>query len=125
MEKSKKCPYCGEKILAVAKKCKHCGEWLDKEEDEEMGKNTHSVVSPKYHSAEELPLAVEIGIWIFVIVIVGIGVYFMVSYTFDKRHSHDAVFIKAGLRVLSILLAGSTPKIVKVLKKIVYKLFYK
>lgn len=25
---TKKCPYCGEEILAVAKKCKHCGEWI-------------------------------------------------------------------------------------------------
>jgi len=27
-ELTKRCPYCGEEILAVAKKCKHCGEWL-------------------------------------------------------------------------------------------------
>lgn len=27
---TKKCPFCGEEILAEAKKCKHCGEWLDK-----------------------------------------------------------------------------------------------
>ena len=24
----KRCPYCGEMILAAAKKCKYCGEWL-------------------------------------------------------------------------------------------------
>jgi len=26
---TKRCPYCGEEILAIAKKCKHCGEFLD------------------------------------------------------------------------------------------------
>lgn len=31
MEETKKCPYCGKEILAVAKKCKHCGEWVDSE----------------------------------------------------------------------------------------------
>lgn len=34
MEETKRCPYCGEVILAVAKKCKHCGEWLKGKEPE-------------------------------------------------------------------------------------------
>ncbi len=29
-EPTKRCPFCGEVILAVAKKCKHCGEFLDR-----------------------------------------------------------------------------------------------
>jgi hypothetical protein len=28
-KESRDCPFCGEKILAIARKCKHCGEFLD------------------------------------------------------------------------------------------------
>ena len=28
-QETKKCPHCGEEIMATAKKCKHCGEWLE------------------------------------------------------------------------------------------------
>ena len=31
-QETKRCPYCGEEILAVAKKCKHCGEWFEPKE---------------------------------------------------------------------------------------------
>lgn len=32
MKETKKCPWCGEEILAVAKKCKYCGEWIEPKE---------------------------------------------------------------------------------------------
>ena len=38
MEETKRCPYCGEEILAVAKKCKHCGEWLEAKDPEKEKK---------------------------------------------------------------------------------------
>ena len=31
-QETKKCPFCGELILAEAKKCKHCGEWIERDE---------------------------------------------------------------------------------------------
>ena len=37
-QETKRCPYCGEEILAIAKKCKHCGEWLSEKKTEEKPK---------------------------------------------------------------------------------------
>jgi len=43
----KKCPHCGEEVLAAAKKCKHCGEWFEKKTNVNFAKPIRtSVVQP-------------------------------------------------------------------------------
>ena len=46
-EKTIRCPFCGEEILAVAKKCKHCGGMIKSEEELEAEKNFKPLVYGK------------------------------------------------------------------------------
>lgn len=51
-QQTKKCPYCGEEILAVAKKCKHCGEWLE-EKEEKVAVAQSPIVEPVIEKPQE------------------------------------------------------------------------
>lgn len=52
-KETKKCPYCGETIMAIAKKCRHCGEWLiEKEVEEPSAKNEESAEIKKLSQQE-------------------------------------------------------------------------
>lgn len=42
---TKKCPFCGEEILAEAKKCKYCGEWLMVDENKTQSLKRNKVLS--------------------------------------------------------------------------------
>lgn len=56
MEKeTKKCPYCGGEILAVAKKCKHCGEWLEEQKQSEENIETTETNSNPIHITTHKP----------------------------------------------------------------------
>ena len=43
MSEYKKCPYCGEEILAVAKKCKYCREWLTDDSGKPLVETTPAI----------------------------------------------------------------------------------
>jgi len=45
-EPTKRCPYCGEVILAIARKCKHCGEFLDRAPPPAMGADMSAAATP-------------------------------------------------------------------------------
>lgn len=47
---TKRCPYCGEEIMATAKKCRYCGEWL-------IGEVPPTSVPPDYNEQHVDPIA--------------------------------------------------------------------
>ena len=47
---TKRCPYCGEEIMATAKKCRYCGEWL-------TGEVPPTSVPPDYNEQHVDPIA--------------------------------------------------------------------
>ena len=45
------CPYCGEKIMAMAAKCEHCGEWIEIQ-NKDINKQENNEQSDKSHLAQ-------------------------------------------------------------------------
>lgn len=90
MEKeTKRCPYCGEEILAVAKKCKHCKQWIDEDHQgvtttpTQHNSNTQSTqdVQPEESGEPENyeASATRKGFFSFLAVVVVISVFWMIA----------------------------------------------
>ena len=89
-QETKKCPYCGEEILAVAKKCKHCGTWLDGRDEAQASipatpKQDNPVNTPVNKSAKKPIDFLNIAIGILAVgAIASASVYF----TTDQKVLH-------------------------------------
>lgn len=94
MKETKRCPYCGEEILAVAKKCRHCGEWLyPKEEgtkDESQrgtrttGNSTHEQRKKEEHDSSLMNI--RFVIWaIGIALVMGICIFVYTLQTTEKE----------------------------------------
>lgn len=77
--KYKRCPYCGEEILAVAKKCRYCGEWLDKTDMPDTPQQAQSEETEDYSEEEpdEKPSFIKrtwkVLLSVFVIILLCVG----------------------------------------------------
>lgn len=68
-KETKKCPFCGEEILATAKKCKHCKQFLEEDKNQVKSETAKTIqAQSSNHASKKGIISVVLGIIIFGII---------------------------------------------------------
>ena len=111
-EQTKKCPFCGEEILAVAIKCKHCGSMLDGSSQEAKVSVTgvdpfaelHTPIKGK--SKGKLTFIGKLGIGLGVLImVIGFASFASAGFDFEMRGAFSTGLVGLGGALASFLWA--------------------
>ena len=98
---TKRCPYCGEEILAVAKKCKYCGEWLEEDDQNGQQQDMADDFNDSYDDNHKGSIIFEIVYKLFYRV--GIGYAFL---CFILHHFYDVNILNGWVAGIGVTIFG-------------------
>ena len=106
----KRCPYCGEEILAVAKKCKHCGEWLKQDSPDasvvQPMQPNEDIIEPCVSSNEVVTGKNKVGIlFSLVIPVIFIIIFGVAINIFHKNYTYTDWWIDEEKIIIPCVIA--------------------
>jgi hypothetical protein len=96
MNETKRCPYCGEEIMAAAKKCKYCGEWLVKDVPKETVTPTTAKEKPTSNSSNDDAHAfmIIVGMFLLTVVLPIAAVLYIAHVTVPSEEKHTSAIME-------------------------------
>jgi hypothetical protein len=93
MNETKRCPYCGEEIMAAAKKCKYCGEWLIKDAPKDVAQPAAPVNNAPARSGNHDHAIMVVVLFICIVLPIA-AVLFVAHITVPSQEKHTSAIME-------------------------------